>query len=179
YPAAVAGNSCTPSSPPTESSAAATCMSACVSTPPVMTRVSSTMVVIAVPFMAEGWHAPAGRRTCDPRPLPRPGRSDRQRRWVPLKPGPGRQIVSKDSPSGVSRFEGQAGTQAPDATPPPSQDRGSRARSTTHILPADYALAVDEEFAAPERHRTSCYGARRALGSQACASCRYAFPQGV
>src|SRR5450755_3298231 len=35
--------------------------------------------------------------------LPRPGRSDRQRRWVPENLGPGRQIVSQDSPSGVSR----------------------------------------------------------------------------
>ena len=51
--------------------------------------------------------------------------------------GPGRQIVSKDSPNGVSRFAGQAGTQASDATPPPGQNRGSRAGSTTHILPAD------------------------------------------
>jgi len=31
--------------------------------------------------------------------------------------GPGRQIVSQDSPYGVSRIGGQAGTQAPDATP--------------------------------------------------------------
>ena len=36
--AAVAGNSATPSSPPTESSAAATCTSVWVSTPPVMAR---------------------------------------------------------------------------------------------------------------------------------------------
>jgi hypothetical protein len=49
--------------------------------------------------------------------LPRPGRSDRQRRWVPQKPGPGRQIDSQDSPSGVSRFGGQAGTQAPTLRP--------------------------------------------------------------
>ena len=40
-------------------------------------------MVIAVPFVVKGWHAPAGRRTREPRPLPRPGRSDRQRRWVP------------------------------------------------------------------------------------------------
>jgi hypothetical protein len=33
-----------------------------VSTPPVMARLSSTLV-IAVPFMVEGWHTPAGRRT--------------------------------------------------------------------------------------------------------------------
>jgi hypothetical protein len=77
--------------------------------------------------------------------LPRPGRSDRQRRWVPQKPGPGRQIDSQDSPSGVSRFGGQAGTQATDPTPPPDQSQGGRAGSTTHILPAYYA----------------CYGPRR------------------
>src|SRR6266576_7057747 len=56
--------------------------------------------------------------------------------------GPGRQIVSKDSPSGVSRFGGQAGTQASDATPQPGNNPGSRAGSTTHILPADSALAA-------------------------------------
>src|SRR6516225_6229353 len=33
------------------------------------------------------------------------------------KPGPGRQIVSQDSPSGVSRIGGQAGTQAPTLRP--------------------------------------------------------------
>ena len=53
--------------------------------------------------------------------------------------GPGRQIVSQDSPSGVSRFGGQAGTQAPDPTPVPHQNRGSRAGSTIHIFPADYS----------------------------------------
>src|SRR6266702_2510223 len=76
-----------------------------------------------------------------PRPLPRPGRSDRQRRRVPQKPGPGRQIVSKDNPSGVSRIGGQAGTQAPDPTPTPPQNRGSRAGSTTNILPAESGAA--------------------------------------
>src|SRR6202011_3683553 len=54
------------------------------------------------------------------------------------KLGPGRQIVSQDSPSGVSRFGGQAGTQASDLTPAPGQNRGSRAGSTTHSLPADF-----------------------------------------
>src|SRR5262249_39677006 len=43
------GNPRTPRRPPMESSAAATCMSAWVSTPPVMAHASSTMV-IAVPF---------------------------------------------------------------------------------------------------------------------------------
>ena len=35
----------------------------------------------------------------------------------------------QDSPSGVGRFGGQAGTQAPDATPLPAQNHGSRAGS--------------------------------------------------
>src|SRR6266702_2152848 len=39
---------------------------------------------------------------------------------------------------GVSRIEGQAGTQAPDPTPAPPQNRGSRAGSTIHSLPAEY-----------------------------------------
>src|SRR5690242_18901661 len=41
---------------------------------------------------AEGWRAPAGRRTWEPRPLAQPGRSNRQRRWVPGA-GPGLHVV--------------------------------------------------------------------------------------
>jgi len=41
-------------------------------------------MVNAISFLwLKGWHAPAGRRIREPRPLPRPGGSDRQRRWVP------------------------------------------------------------------------------------------------
>jgi hypothetical protein len=57
--------------------------------------------------------------------------------------GPGRQSASQDSPYGISRIGGQAGTQAPDATPLFSQDQGSRARSTIHSLPADYEAWSD------------------------------------
>jgi hypothetical protein len=53
------GNSCTPSNPPTGSRAAATCVSARVSTPPVTARVS-TMVTSSLSEVG-GWHAPAGR----------------------------------------------------------------------------------------------------------------------
>src|SRR6185312_15683349 len=91
------GNSPTPSNPPTGSSAAATCMSAWVSTPPVTARVSSTMVN-AIPFLwLKGWHAPAGRRTCEPRPLAQDGQIRPARRWVPQKPGT----------RPTDRFEGQ------------------------------------------------------------------------
>ena len=43
--------------------------------------------------------------------LPRPGRSDRQRRWVP-KAGARPTDRYQDSPSGVGRFGGQAGTRS-------------------------------------------------------------------
>ena len=111
-------------------------------------------MVTAISFLRlKGWHAPAGRRPGNPGLLPRTGRSGRHRRWVPEKLGPGRQIVSKTTRCGVSRFGGQAGTQVPDATPPPTQNRGSRAGSTTHILPADSAAqTVDllQRFAVPD-----------------------------
>jgi hypothetical protein len=72
----------------------------------------------------------------NPRLLSRQGRSGRHRRWVPEKLGPGRQIVSQDSANGVSRFGGQAGTQAPTYAHTRSNP-WKQSRSTTHILPAD------------------------------------------
>jgi len=51
------------------------------------------------------------------------------------------------------------GAQAPDATPPFSQDQGSRARSTIHSLPAEYLLSA----------RTSCHAYSTAgWGPRAC-----------
>ena len=91
------------------------------------------------PFpVVEGWHAPAGRRTWET-PASDPGQADQTgyAGGCQKNLGPGRQIVSQDSPSGVSRFGGQAGTQASDLTPAPGQNHGSRAGSTTHSLPAD------------------------------------------
>src|SRR6185437_10969961 len=76
-------------------------------------------------------------RTCEPRPLAQDGQIRPARRWVPQNLGPGRQIVSKDSRSGVSRIGGQAGTQATDPTPASPQNRASRAGSTIHSLPAE------------------------------------------
>src|SRR6266699_90812 len=71
-------------------------------------------MVNAISFLwLKGWHAPAGRRIREPRPLPRPGGSDRAAPVGARNLGPGRQIVSQDSPSGVSRFGGHAGPQAP------------------------------------------------------------------
>ncbi len=86
----------------------------------------------------EGWHAPAGRRTWEPRPLARPGRSDRHRRWVPENLGPGRQIDSQDNPKRrqPTRRSGRD-PGAPDPTRTSPQDHASRAGSTIHTLPAD------------------------------------------
>jgi hypothetical protein len=41
--------------------------------------------------------------------------------------GPADRSIPKTDPDGVSRLRGQAATQAPDPTPPPSQSQGSRA----------------------------------------------------
>jgi hypothetical protein len=83
------------------------------------------------PFLRlRGGTHPLARRTCEPPPLDQAG----QIRPVPpagaVNLGPGRRIVSQDSPDGVSRLGGQAGTQAPDPTPVLGQDRGSLAGST-------------------------------------------------
>src|SRR6266849_6100004 len=105
-----------------------------------MARVSTMVIVISFLWL-KGWHAPAGRRTCDPRPLVQDGQI---RPAVPVGAtktwDPAGQIVSRTARGGVSRFGGQAGTQAPDPTPAPPQNRGSRAGSLTHILPAGYVL---------------------------------------
>ncbi len=77
---------------------------------------------------------------------------------VPENLGPGRQIVSRDSPNGVSRIGGQAGTQAPDHTPVPSQNRASRAGSTIHTLPAEYEQLAAACTGWPAGCRTSGYG---------------------
>ena len=120
------------------SSAAATCISAWVPTPPVMTGLSSTMV-IAVPFLRlrDGTH-PLAARTCEPRPLAQ------ARQIRPAAPaganmnlGPGRQIDPKDNQPGVSRFAGQTGTQArPYALTTANPEKQGRAGHKP-ILPAE------------------------------------------
>src|ERR1700749_5339812 len=114
-------------------------MSAWVSTPPVTARVSSTMVN-AIPFLwLKGWHAPAGRRTCEPRPLAQDGQIRPARRWVPEKPGPGRRIVSRDTPEGASadsEVRPDPGAR-PYARTTAKPGKPGRTGSTIHILPAD------------------------------------------
>jgi hypothetical protein len=88
------------------------------------------------PFSDKGWHAPAGRRSREARPLARPGRSAGKAGGCPNL-GPGRRIVIKAAKSGVSRFAGQAGSQArhyAQATPEP---RKLGCVGHNLILPAD------------------------------------------
>ena len=156
------------------SSAAATCTSAWVSTPPVMARACtrvSTMVTV-IPFSVQGLRdgtRPLAAGAVNPGLFP--GQADQVGTAGGChRPGPGRQIVSQDSPSGVSRFGGQAGTQAPDPTPVPHQDRGSRAGagSTTHILPADSALTALCWWVKMAECRLPCYAAPLVLGAGRC-----------
>jgi hypothetical protein len=104
--------------------------------------VSSTMV-IAVPFSVKGWHAPAGRRTREPRPLAQAGQIGRLRRWVP-EPGPGRRIVIRTARCGVSRLASQAGSQARPYARSRTNPR-KQGRSTTNILPADYVCIPEHQ----------------------------------
>ena len=105
------GTPATPSSPPTGSSAAATCTSAWVSTPPVM---AACLLRWSLPSLSqvEGWHAPAGRRIREPRPLAQAGQIRPAPPVGARRPGPRPTDRFARQPAGVSRFAGQAGTQA-------------------------------------------------------------------
>ena len=85
YPAAVAGNSRSPSSPPDR---VKRCGDMQVSMG-IHAAGDSTAVFYdghAIPFLwLKGWHAPAGRRTREPRPLAQDGQITQARRWVPQK----------------------------------------------------------------------------------------------
>src|SRR6516164_9596791 len=71
-----------------------------------------------------------------------------------LKRGPADRSFRRTARAGVSRIAGQAGP-VPDPTPEPGQTLGSRAGSTIHTLPAEYALLFDGQFAAVTPHRTA------------------------
>src|SRR5262245_20246314 len=98
-------------------------------------------MVNVIPFVVEGWHAPASRRAGNPGLYPGQAAPDDTAGGCQRNLGPADRSNPKTT-SGVSRIEGQAGTQATDPTPAPSQTRGSRAGALIHILPADYARVV-------------------------------------
>ena len=132
------------------SRAAATWPSACVSTPPVTAAVFTMDMVI--PFVVEGWHAPAGRRSCEPWPLAQ-ARQDRERhrRWVPKEPGPGRQVVSQDN---QRRQPNSRSGRDPGHRPyaPTRPNHRKQGRSTIHILPAGYLRFANPRIGAQVAH---------------------------
>src|SRR6266576_257668 len=82
----------------------------------------------------EGWHAPAGRRTWEPRPLAqarqiRPAAPVGARGWA--RPTD----RSQDSPSGVGRFGGQAGPRPQTLRPyqAKTSEAGPEAQSTSSL----------------------------------------------
>src|SRR5262245_10811982 len=97
-------------------------------------------MVTVIPFVVEGWHAPAGRRTWQPRPLAQ------ARQIRPATPVGAKRTWAR--PTG--RFQGQPGRRQPirrsgrdpghrpyAQTNPKPRKQG---RSTIHILPADSVL---------------------------------------
>src|SRR3954447_21791648 len=102
YPAEVVANDSTPNNPPAASTTAATWTSKCVSTPPTTGRAEPTMVM-AIPFLSEGWHARPVKETVDrgavaaaPRDHP-PERGVSRPCSKPSIPGPA--ITNADPPS--------------------------------------------------------------------------------
>jgi Amidase len=91
------------------------------------------------PFLRlrDGTH-PLAARTCEPRPLARPGRSDRQRRWVPKTGDPGRQIVIKTTQAASADSQVRPGP-SPRPYAHTTAEPRKQGRSTIHILPADSA----------------------------------------
>src|SRR6266496_1877662 len=88
---------------------------------------------------AEGWHAPAGRRTCEPRPLVQDGQirpavpAGAIKTWDPAD-----RSFRRTTRAASAESEVRPGPRLPTLTPAPPQNRGSRAGSTTHTLPAEY-----------------------------------------
>src|SRR5215471_17063954 len=139
-------------------------VSAWVSTPPVTARASSTMVTV-IPFVVEGWHAPAGRRTWQPRPLAQ------ARQIRPATPVGAKRTWAR----ATGRFQGQPGRRQPirrsgrdpghrpyAQTNPKPRKQG---RSTIHILPAEYERLVRRCFRRnPSPRYATMYGCRDEIG---------------
>jgi len=109
-------------------------------------------MVKAISFLwLKGWHAPAGRRTCE---TPASSQADQtgcaggcQKTWDPA----GRSF-RRTARAASADSEVRPGPRAPDPTPPPGHRRGSRARSTIHTLPAESARLI----AAPLWRAAAC-----------------------
>src|SRR5215470_2584658 len=96
--------------------------------------------------LVEGWHAPAGRRTWQPRPL---AQARQIRPAAPVgarKPGarPADRLAGQPERRQPNRRSGR--DPGPDPTPTPPQNHGSRAGSTIHSLPAESARVTMAPF---------------------------------
>ena len=114
-------------------------------------------MVNAIPFLwLKGWHAPASRQTCEPRPLVQDGQIrpappvGASKNW-----GPADKSLARQPDTASADSEVRPGPRAPDATPPPDHRRGSHARSTIHTLPADYACWLIRCLESPAAHRSA------------------------
>src|SRR5215510_6066296 len=103
--------------------------------------------------LRDGTH-PLAARTCEPRPLTQARQIRPAAPVGALKRGPADRSFRRTARAGVSRIAGQAGP-VPDPTPQPGQTLGSRAGSTTHTLPAEYALTVEGVLVVASWDRTS------------------------
>src|SRR6266496_3478285 len=70
--------------------------------------------------------------------LPRPGRSDRQRRWVPQNLGPADKSILKTARAASADSEVRPGPRPPTLRPHHSKAREAGPEALTHILPAEY-----------------------------------------
>src|SRR5258707_3794192 len=87
-----------------------------------------------------GWHAPAGRRTCDPRPLAQDGQIRPAAPVGGWNLGPDRQIVSQDSTKRRQPNRRSDRDPVPQTLAPTASSVGSGVRGTTHTLPAEYGF---------------------------------------
>src|SRR5712691_11522547 len=98
------------------------------------------------------------------RPLPRPGRSDRQRRWVPENLGPGRQVVIKTARAASADSEVRPGPRPPTLRPQQRKPTEAGPGALPHILPADLVRGGSRAAARVVSRRSSAYGYLRCRG---------------
>src|SRR6266487_2320517 len=90
--------------------------------------------------------------------LPRPGRSDRQRRWVPQNLGPADKSILKTARAASADSEVRPGPRPPTLRPHHSKAREAGPEALTHILPADYLPLSAAWLARLSACRFSGYG---------------------
>src|SRR5689334_20981753 len=109
--------------------------------------------------LVEGWHAPAGRRTCETLASD-PGQADQTgSAGGARKPGPGRQIVSQDNSSASAESKVRPGPRPLTLRPHhrKTAEAGPEALSTVSL--PTMRPPVNGEFGPAEVHRMAKYAA--------------------